>query len=230
MPRTAAQAEASRRNGARSRGPSTAAGKLRSAQNARRHGLRAKTMAPSDVEAFRRHAESLHRRLRPQGPLQQALCEQLARASWQVRQLDLWEARLCSPGTDLQRRLRGLATLLRYRPRAEKALHQALALFHQAQGRDRPNEPERPTAARPGRTRPPARQAVNEPDCPNEPKPPVPSSAACAGRTTGRIVRTNPGLPARTDEPHRPNEPEPPRALNRRQRRRLAALGRRRAT
>jgi hypothetical protein len=217
MPRTAAQAEASRRNGARSRGPSTAAGKLRSAQNARRHGLRARTMAPGDAEAFRRHAESVCRRLRPRGPLQQALCEQLAQASWQVRQLDLWEARLCSPGTDPQRRLRGLASLLRYRARAEKTLCQALALLRQAQQADlpdHPNEPERPATTA-------ARQAVNGLNGPNEPEPLfLPSLPVPEGART-QITRTNPA------QPIGPNEPGPP--LNRRQRRRLAALGRRRS-
>jgi hypothetical protein len=46
VPRTAVQAEASRRNGKKSRGPKTKAGKARSAANALRHGILARKIAP----------------------------------------------------------------------------------------------------------------------------------------------------------------------------------------
>ncbi len=45
-PRTAAQREASRRNGAKSRGPTSAAGKTRVRANGLRHGLRAEKLGP----------------------------------------------------------------------------------------------------------------------------------------------------------------------------------------
>ena len=46
-PRSPAQAEASRRNGAKSRGPRTAQGKAESRRNALRHGLFASTLRPA---------------------------------------------------------------------------------------------------------------------------------------------------------------------------------------
>lgn len=49
--RTARQIEASRLNGARSRGPATDAGKRKSSRNSRRHGLYSKTVEPGDIPA-----------------------------------------------------------------------------------------------------------------------------------------------------------------------------------
>src|SRR5206468_701723 len=44
--RTPVQAQAARKNGAKSRGPRTAAGKQKSSRNATRHGILARAMAP----------------------------------------------------------------------------------------------------------------------------------------------------------------------------------------
>ena len=58
-----ARALASRRNGARSRGPTTAAGKARSARNALQHGLCARTVLLDDEDADRLEAALLGRHL-----------------------------------------------------------------------------------------------------------------------------------------------------------------------
>ena len=67
MTSSSARAEASRRNGARSRGPVSAAGKARSAQNAIRHGLRARSVLLADESAgdFAGFAAALRAELAP---------------------------------------------------------------------------------------------------------------------------------------------------------------------
>ena len=82
-PRTAAQVEASRRNGAKSRGPRTAAGKARVRANAWRSGLFAKRLRPFDDGGYEHHDyDELLRHLvaehRPAGQVQQLLVETLA--------------------------------------------------------------------------------------------------------------------------------------------------------
>ena len=55
VPVSSARAEASRKNGARSRGPKTAEGKARSARNALKHGLRAEkyvVLPEEDADEF----------------------------------------------------------------------------------------------------------------------------------------------------------------------------------
>ena len=58
--RSEAQRQASRRNGRLSRGPKTPAGKARSSQNARKHGLLARVAAPRPgTEEATRYREAL---------------------------------------------------------------------------------------------------------------------------------------------------------------------------
>jgi hypothetical protein len=93
---SAARAVASRCNGARSRGPVSAAGKARSAQNATRHGLRAQSLLLSDESAreFADLAGALRAELAPQGLLQTELALRVAAAAWRARRADRVEAAL----------------------------------------------------------------------------------------------------------------------------------------
>ncbi|WP_027133252.1 hypothetical protein [Geminicoccus roseus] len=218
MPRTAAQAEASRRNGARSRGPRTPEGRRRSAQNARTHGLRARSfqLAPDDAERFARLEAGIGQRFRPREPAEHDACRRLAIAFWQSQQLDRLEARIW-PRVQAGDH-RPLATLLRYRPGVERALRRALAELQAS----------RPAA--------PSTVCTNEPeplkpDRPNEPGNNGNSGTNEPGsRPRARAVEPDPILfPVRSaaGRPHCPNEPErPPPLPNRRQRRRWAAIRR----
>jgi hypothetical protein len=94
MTTSALGAAASRRNGARSRGPVSAAGKARSAQNATRHGLRAQSLLLSDESAheFAALAGALRAELAPRGALQSELALRVAAAAWRARRADRVEA------------------------------------------------------------------------------------------------------------------------------------------
>jgi hypothetical protein len=82
--------DASRANGAKSRGPITAEGKLNSSRNATRHGLLARTVVldGEDVEAFTQLLQALTEQFNPSGPVENALIETMAVARW--REMRLW--------------------------------------------------------------------------------------------------------------------------------------------
>jgi len=96
MTSSSARAAASRRNGARSRGPVTAAGKAPSARNATKHGLRAGNVLLADESArdFAALAGALQAELAPVGALQAELALRVAAAAWRARRVDRLEAAL----------------------------------------------------------------------------------------------------------------------------------------
>jgi hypothetical protein len=137
-----ARAAASRANGAKSKGPRTAEGKARSAQNALKHGLCAKkhVLLPEDSRAeFKALESALLEDLRPEGALQTLLAHRLVAAAWRLARADRLEFGLLigadpreSPGRALVRDGRAaaaFATLVRYRGGAQAELFRTLKVF-----------------------------------------------------------------------------------------------------
>jgi hypothetical protein len=92
-----ARAAASRRNGAKSRGPKTPEGKARSAQNALKHGLCAQqcVVLPGErASAFAALEAALLEELAPEGALQAVLAQRVVAASWRLARAERLEAEL----------------------------------------------------------------------------------------------------------------------------------------
>ena len=192
---SSARAEASRKNGARSRGPKTAEGKARSARNALKHGLRAQkhvVLPEEDGGEFRALEAAFVAELSPVGSLQAVLAQRIAVAAWRLKRADRIEAELLARqggdgdlGLAVIRDANGagaLPTLLRYRGgalaeltrllRALKAL-QAEARAHAravAEARDPASAPMRPAAVRPASAAPRPDRAAARAVPPKEPE------------------------------------------------------------
>jgi hypothetical protein len=94
---SSARAEASRKNGARSRGPRTPEGKARSARNALKHSLRAEkylVLPEEDAVEFAALEAALVGELAPQGALQSILVQRVARAAWRLERAERIEVEL----------------------------------------------------------------------------------------------------------------------------------------
>ncbi len=157
-----ARADASRNNGARSRGPRTPDGKARSAQNALTHGFRAEKFAvvgDEDPAEFAAFEAALIGELAPAGVLQGLLAGRIVRAAWRLARADQIEAELFARQIagplgdgDLGLALirdgngaRAFETLLRYRGTAQAELFRTLRTLEALQAvppHARPNEPE----------------------------------------------------------------------------------------
>jgi hypothetical protein len=86
---TPARAAAARANGAKSRGPVTAAGKLNSRRNALKHGLKAQTLT-LDRESDDRFAltlSTLQEEHQPRTPTEHSLVFRIAHADWRTHRL-----------------------------------------------------------------------------------------------------------------------------------------------
>lgn len=83
---TEAQVNANRNNAKRSTGPRTRAGKETSSRNALRHGLLSKeaVLPDEDGDEFVALAARIRKDLRPQGELEELLCERVIITAWRL--------------------------------------------------------------------------------------------------------------------------------------------------
>ena len=135
-----ARAEASRKNGAKSRGPKSPEGKARAAQNALKHGMRAQkyvVLPQEDAAAFAALETAILAELAPEGVLQTLLARRVAVAAWRLARADRMEAEVlefrsyedANPGLALIRdgnATRSFDTLMRYRSAAMAEFWRAL--------------------------------------------------------------------------------------------------------
>jgi hypothetical protein len=140
VPVSQARAEASRKNGAKSRGPRTAEGKARSSKNALKHGLRAQkyvVLPQEDAAEFAALEKALLAELAPVGALQIVLAQRIAAAAWRLARADRMEAEVlefrsyegANAGLALIRdgnATRSFDTLMRYRSAAMAEFMRAL--------------------------------------------------------------------------------------------------------
>lgn len=144
-PRTTAQAEASRANGARSRGPATPEGRVRSARNALRHGLRAQKVVllpEEDEAAFHDLCRRMEAEHAPRDSVERALVGQLALVFWRMMRVEALEVEVLSTreprlspnhtggyltNSPLMWDAARLNTVLRYRAQLERGLQRLLA-------------------------------------------------------------------------------------------------------
>ncbi|WP_159714280.1 hypothetical protein [Geminicoccus flavidas] len=194
MPRTAAQAEASRRNGARSRGPVTREGKACSAQNAHGFGFRSASRLLIDLDDQERFAEleaAVRERFQPACPMEAAICARMVAALWRAERADRLEAehwcllpRGVKAGDKLRmgqilhdeehHRRQSLQTILRYQAEAMNGFNRALRALNQLRAARSDADMPPAAPAEPAQTGPANQNRPAEPAlavCTNEPDP-----------------------------------------------------------
>lgn len=173
------KSEASRRNGAKSHGPKSAAGKEKSSANAIRHGLtstRVAVLANENPAAWDTlHQENISR-YRPEGGLEEELVVEITQSLWVMRrsrmiesslldmEMDLRDAaltrslgdvdegtRIADSFKSLSDRSRSLDLLLRYSARCRRNLERGLASLARAQ-ESRRKPPQDPPGFQPAET------------------------------------------------------------------------------
>ena len=121
-------------NAQHSTGPRTEEGKARAAQNARTHGLCAAELVitAEDREEFEDLLAQYQAEIRPQGPLQQVLFNQLVEADWHLRRIRRMETELSSVAGSYLELLnddavqKKLDRLARHKTRIERSFYRSL--------------------------------------------------------------------------------------------------------
>jgi hypothetical protein len=227
-----ARAEASRKNGTRSRGPKTEEGKARSAQNALKHGRRARkhlVLPDEDAAEFAALEAALIAELTPVGALQTVLARRVAVAAWRRARADRIEAELFEERRSANGGLglalirdgngpRSFETLLRYRGAAMAEFWRALRTLKALQA-EQAIETGPALATRSLEMQPDAPAA--RPPLVHGPRPNEPERAAARGPeyvtpeppTRGRTLHEPAAawLPNKPVAPRMPNEPKPGR-------------------
>ncbi|HWL71562.1 MAG TPA: hypothetical protein VNS22_24720 [Geminicoccus sp.] len=212
MPRTAAQAAASRKNGARSQGPVTDEGKARAARNARTYGFRSSEALLTDLDdeaRFTELQEAVHARFKPVCPMEAAICARMVAALWRAERADQLEAehwcllpRGMKAGDKLRmgqilhhdenNRRQSLQTILRYQAEAMNGFNRALrALNLLRAARDGADSPPAPPAE-PAETAPANQNRPAGPApvlCTNEPEPAPPAPGLAGALPPGMTPR-----------------------------------------
>lgn len=132
------QIAANQANAARSTGPRTDAGKARSAQNARKHGLTARHLVirPDEQEEFNDLQADLTAELDPQGPLEQLTFNNLLLAAWNMQRCRRAETELAAQGPDPlldEESGKKQDRISRYFARHERSYYKALKQLQQFQ-------------------------------------------------------------------------------------------------
>jgi hypothetical protein len=159
--RSESQARASRRNGAKSRGPKTSEGKTRASRNALKHGLRAGKhvlLPDEDSDEFEALELALFEELAPEGALQGLLAGRIARAAWRLARAERIEVEMfaerhypgAGPGLAIIRdgnSTRSFETLLRYRGAALAEFTRCLRTLQGLQAKPAPGSGKRAAVA-----------------------------------------------------------------------------------
>jgi len=126
---------ANRVNALRSTGPRTAAGKLRSSQNALTHGLTSHSpvLATEDLAAYQLHCRKFLDEYHPATPTETQLTQELADTAWRLNRIPSLEAALLSQNPNPQTLIPQLATLGLHYSRLSRQFQRAVDKLREIQ-------------------------------------------------------------------------------------------------